>query len=238
MSDRLFGLHAVTAALEAGTVERLWVAEGRRDKRLRDLLDSAHRAGVPVEEVERRRLDELAGGGRHQGVVAAGSAAVRAWPQLEADAAAGGLWLALDGVQDPHNLGACLRTAEAAGCQGVIVPADRAARLTPTVRKVAVGAAERLPFYTVTNLARSLEALGEQGLFSVGLAGEGESLLWEVDLRAPLIIVMGAEEKGLRRLTRRACDALAHLPMAGAAESLNVSVATGVALFEAVRQRR
>ncbi|MFW6350397.1 MAG: TrmH family RNA methyltransferase, partial [Thiohalospira sp.] len=108
MSDRLFGLHAVTAALEAGTLDRLWVAEGRRDKRLRELLEAARHAGVPVEEVERRRLDELAGGGRHQGVVATGAAAVRAWPQLEADAAAGGLWLALDGVQDPHNLGACL----------------------------------------------------------------------------------------------------------------------------------
>ncbi|SFD69701.1 23S rRNA Gm-2251 2'-O-methyltransferase [Thiohalospira halophila DSM 15071] len=238
MSERLFGLHAVAAALEAGTVDGLWVADNRKDRRLGELVDAARAAGIAVEEVDRRRLDELAGGGRHQGVVASGAAVARSWPQLEAAAAGGGLWLALDGVQDPHNLGACLRSAEAAGCEGVIVPADRAARLTPTVRKVAVGAAERLPFYTVTNLARSLEALGEMGLFSVGLAGEGASTLWDVDLRGPLVLVLGAEEKGLRRLTRRACDTVAHLPMAGAAESLNVSVAAGVALFEAVRQRR
>ena len=236
MSERLFGLHAVAAALEAGTVDGLWVAERRKDRRLGELVDAARAAGIAVEEVDRRRLDELAGGGRHQGVVASGAAVTQGWPQLEAAVAGGGLWLALDGVQDPHNLGACLRSAEAAGCEGVIVPADRAARLTPTVRKVAVGAAERLPFYTVTNLARSLETLGEMGVFSVGLAGEGEATLWEVDLRGPLVLVLGAEEKGLRRLTRRACDTVAHLPMAGAAE--NVSVAAGVALFEAVRQRR
>ncbi|MFO8156478.1 MAG: 23S rRNA (guanosine(2251)-2'-O)-methyltransferase RlmB, partial [Thiohalospira sp.] len=146
-------------------------------------------------------------------------------------------WLALDGIQDPHNLGACLRTAEAAGAAGVIAPRDRAAGLTATARKVATGAAERLPFYQVTNLARTLKELGAAGLFIVGAAGETDTNLYEVDLTGPLILVLGAEERGLRRLTRENCDVVARLPMAGEAESLNVSVAAGVCLFEAARQR-
>jgi 23S rRNA (guanosine2251-2'-O)-methyltransferase len=146
--------------------------------------------------------------------------------------------LVLDGVQDPHNLGACLRSADAAGVDAVIVPKDKAAGLTPVVRKVACGAAENVPFFQVTNLARTLRDLQERGIWLIGAAGEAESSLYQADLRGPLALVMGAEEQGMRRLTREHCDVLVNIPMAGSVESLNVSVATGICLFEAVRQRR
>lgn len=237
MSNRVHGLHAVRAALEAGTLRRVVVDERRNDRRLSELIADCETAGVPVETSRRQRLDDLAEGGRHQGVVGEGAARVGGWAELSDAAAMGGLWLALDGVQDPHNLGACLRTAEAAGAAGVIAPRDRAAGLTATARKVATGAAERLPFYQVTNLARTLKELGTGGLFIVGAAGDPDTTLYEVDLTGPLILVLGAEERGLRRLTRENCDVVARLPMAGGAESLNVSVAAGVCLFEAARQR-
>jgi len=146
--------------------------------------------------------------------------------------------LILDGVQDPHNLGACLRSADAAGVHAVIAPKDRAAPLTDTVRKVACGAAEHLPFVTLTNLARTLKRLKQAGLWLVGTADDAEQSLYEVDLKGPLALVMGAEGKGLRRLTRESCDFLVHIPMAGSVECLNVSVAAGVCLFEAARQRK
>lgn len=237
----VYGMHAV-AALLARTPERvaaLRVQEGRADQRMQALLDTAGGAGIAVERVARARLDEL--DGRHQGVAA------RLTPgheYREADIAAllarsaRPLVLVLDGVTDPHNLGACLRSADAAGVDLVIAPRDNAASLTPVVRKVACGAAEVVPFVQVTNLARSLRNLQELGLWIVGAAGEADQTLYEQDLTGPIALVMGAEGGGMRRLTREHCDFLAKLPMAGSVSSLNVSVATGICLFEVVRQRR
>ena len=245
MAEQLIhGLHAVAAALnhEPAQVRGLWLERQRRDARMQALLDQAAGHGVPVHWAERTELDRLSGGARHQGIVA--RLAVRQWTHGEADlpellAAADGpaLLLALDGVQDPHNLGACLRSAAAAGVHAVIAPVDRAVSLNATVRKVACGAAEIVPFVQVTNLARTLRGLQEQGLWLIGAAGEADDTLYEVDFTPPTAIVLGAEEKGLRRLTREVCDRLARIPMAGGMESLNVSVAAGIFLFEARRQR-
>ncbi|MEE4378612.1 MAG: 23S rRNA (guanosine(2251)-2'-O)-methyltransferase RlmB [Candidatus Competibacteraceae bacterium] len=241
----LSGLHAVTAALRnhPERLESIRVERRRRDARIRGLLEEAERCGVSVRFTDRDELDRLSQQTRHQGVVAryAGSTAtVRDESDLPAllDAVQGPpLLLVLDSVQDPHNLGACLRSADAAGVHAVLAPADRAAGLTATVRKVASGAAESVPFIQVTNLARAMRQLQEQGLWFIGAASEAEQSLYAVDFTGPVALVMGAEEKGLRRLTRETCDVLAHIPMAGNVESLNVSVAAGVFLFEAVRQR-
>jgi 23S rRNA (guanosine2251-2'-O)-methyltransferase len=236
------GLHAVRAALaHAGSVGCLWVDRQRRDARLRSLIDQARAAGVTLERVARAELDALLPGVNHQGVVARCTGPVAGdesrLRQLVADTATP-LLLVLDGVTDPHNLGACLRTADAAGVDAVVAPRDRAAGLGPTVRKVAAGAAESVPFIQVTNLARTLAWLAEAGVWRIGLAGEGAGTLHETDLRGPLALVLGSEGRGLRRLTREYCDLLVHIPMAGSVESLNVSVAAGVALFEARRQRQ
>ncbi len=243
-TEQVVGLHAVEAALrhEPERVAGLWVDAGRRDARLATLVAGAGERGIAVHAVARAELDRMSGGARHQGAVArlTGVAAALGENDLEAilDAlAVPPLLLVLDGVKDPHNLGACLRTAEAAGAHALIAPADRAAGLTPTVRRVASGAAETLPFVQVTNLARTLRRLKERGLWVVGAAGEGTARLHEVDLAGPVALVLGAEERGLRRLTREVCDVLAAIPMAGSVSSLNVSVAAGVFLFEAVRQR-
>lgn len=240
----IFGLHAVLAVLrhEPDNLQGIWVEPRRRDARMRALLEQAERRGIPVHSQPRAELDRLSGGARHQGVVArrAGSPdAVREneLPALLAAAHQPALLLVLDGVQDPHNLGACLRSAAAAGVHAVIAPADRAAGLTATVRKVACGAAETVPFVPVTNLARTLRALQNQGLWVIGAAGEAQSSLYDIDFTGPTAIVLGAEEKGLRRLTREVCDNLARIPITGSVASLNVSVATGIFLFEAVRQR-
>jgi 23S rRNA (guanosine2251-2'-O)-methyltransferase len=242
--ELIHGLHAVAAALkyEPEQVRGLWVERQRRDARMQALLDQASGHGVAVHLAERAELDRMSGGARHQGVVA--RLAVRQRSHGEADlpellAAADGptLLLVLDGVQDPHNLGACLRSAAAAGVHAVIAPADRAAGLNATVRKVASGAADITPFVPVVNLARTLRGLQEQGVWIVGAAGEADTTLYEVDFTLPTAIVLGAEEKGLRRLTREVCDRLARVPMAGGMESLNVSVAAGIFLFEARRQR-
>lgn len=242
--DLVYGLHAVAAALkyESNRVRALWVERQRRDARLRDLLETA--AGtIPVHCVERAELDRLSGGARHQGIVA--RLEVRRvgldeadLPGLLAAANESALFLVLDGIQDPHNLGACLRSAAAAGVHAVIAPTDRAVGLNATVRKVASGAAEITPFVPVTNLARTLRGLRDLGIWIVGAAGEAESSLYEVDFTLPTAIVLGAEEKGLRRLTREVCDRLARIPLAeGGVESLNVAVAAGIFLFEARRQR-
>jgi 23S rRNA (guanosine2251-2'-O)-methyltransferase len=240
----IHGLHAVAAALkyEPEQVRGLWVERQRRDGRMQALLDQATRYGVATHWAERMELDQLSGGARHQGVVA--RLAVRQRSQGEADlpellaaTAEPPLLLVLDGVQDPHNLGACLRSAAAAGVHAVIAPADRAAGLNATVRKVACGAAEVVPFVSVVNLARTLRDLQDQGAWLVGATSEAEHTLYEVDFTLPTAIVLGAEEKGLRRLTREVCDRLARIPMAGGMESLNVSVAAGIFLFEARRQR-
>ncbi|PWV58532.1 23S rRNA (guanosine(2251)-2'-O)-methyltransferase RlmB [Plasticicumulans acidivorans] len=246
MSEEIvYGLHAVSAALkhEPERVVGLWVDRKRRDARLREVLELAETAGVPVHMEDGQALDRLSGGARHQGVFARCRAPARAWSEDDLDsvlAAIDGppLLLVLDGVQDPHNLGACLRSADAAGVHVVIAPADRSAGLTPTARKVACGAAESVPFIQVTNLARTLRELKERGIWLVGAAGEAERDLYAMDLRGASALVLGAEGKGMRRLTRDECDYLARIPMAGQVESLNVSVATGIFLFEAVRQRR
>lgn len=244
MSETLiFGLHAVQSALERdqASIEQLWIDRGRRDERMKRIISAAKSAGCPVEFVRRSELDQMAGEARHQGVIARCTVTMprneeQLWGLLDALETAAFL-LVLDGVQDPHNLGACLRSADAAGVHAVIVPRDRAVGLTPVVRKVASGAAETLPLIQVTNLARTLEALRQRGIWVIGAAGEAEKTLFETDLGGPLALVMGNEGKGMRRLTREHCDHLVKIPMAGNVESLNVSVATGICLFEAVRQR-
>lgn len=239
----LFGLHAVQAALDqdADSVQAIWLDAKRHDKRMTTLIDSAKASGVVVHTVDKQTVTEKAGSDKHQGVVA----------QCRAPAVKDEAWLArlletldeppflliLDGVQDPHNLGACLRTADAAGVHAIIAPKDRAASLTPTVIKVASGAAQTVPFIQVTNLSRTLKELKAAGVWLVGLDGYAEQTLYQTDLKGPLGIVMGAEGQGLRRLTKEHCDYLVKIPMLGSMESLNVSVAAGVCLFEAIRQR-
>ena len=239
----LFGLHAVQAVLKTSgsKIQELRVQKGRDDQRLKKILNLAEQQSVPVTWVLRSDLDALASG-RHQGVAAlcegAGVQDENYLFALLQELEEPPFLLILDGITDPHNLGACMRSADAAGVQAVIVPKDNAVGVTPTVQKVACGAAETVPLVVVTNLSRTLKQLQEQGLWIVGTAGEAEQLVYDVDLKGPIAFVMGAEEKGLRRLTRENCDLLVKLPMAGVVSSLNVSVATGVCLFEAVRQRK
>ncbi len=238
------GLHGVRAALRdhAEQVLELWVDAARHDQRLREIRQLAGKRGVAAQAVARKTLDRIAGGPRHQGVVARlkGSGA---FPEQDLDKLLENLdepafLLVLDGVQDPHNLGACLRSADGAGVHAVIVPRDRSVGLTPTVAKVASGAAGEVPLVRVTNLARTLNKLREHhGIWLVGTSGDAPRSLYEQDLRGPLALVMGAEGEGMRRLTTEACDYLVHLPMRGGVESLNVSVATGICLYEALRQR-
>ncbi|MGA7800814.1 MAG: 23S rRNA (guanosine(2251)-2'-O)-methyltransferase RlmB [Gammaproteobacteria bacterium] len=242
-AEYVFGIHAVEAALAegAGRCRALWVQAGPGNARLERLCGQARAAGIRIESVPRRALDELVGGARHQGVVvemhARGPGNEAGLAELLGTLAEPPLLLVLDGVQDPHNLGACLRSADAAGVHGVIVPKDRAAGLTPVVRKVACGAAETVPLFTVTNLARTLRSLKDAGVWIYGAAGEAEQSVYGLDLHGPVALVLGGEGKGLRRLTRELCDGLARIPMAGQVESLNVSVAAGILLFEARRQR-
>lgn len=241
--EQVFGIHAVQAVLqrEPERVQAVWLQVGRDDQRLQALRRQAEAAGVSVSEVPRRELDQRVAG-RHQGVVAELAVAGRQWQESDlvglVEQAQSPLILVLDGVTDPHNLGACLRTADAAGVTAVIAPKDKAVGLTPVVRKVACGAAEAVPFVQVTNLARSLRELQQLGVWLVGTAGEAGQSVYDADLRGAVALVMGAEGKGMRRLTRETCDFLVNLPMAGSVSSLNVSVATGICLFEAVRQRR
>lgn len=238
----LYGLHAMQAVLrsEPERVLEVFVLKGRDDERLHDIINQARRFGISVQFCHRKVLDDKVGGEQHQGVVA------KAKPARTLDdndlarfveQADNPFLLVLDGVTDPHNLGACLRTADAAGVDAVIVPKDKAAGLTATVRKVACGAAETVPLIQVTNLARTLKSLQQQGVWVVGTAGEATQTLYELQHRGALALVMGAEGKGMRRLTRETCDELVKLPMAGSVSSLNVSVATGICLYEIVRQR-
>jgi 23S rRNA (guanosine2251-2'-O)-methyltransferase len=219
----------------------MWVDAKRHDQRINAILQLADAAGVTVHTVGKGELESMVPSGRHQGVVAR-AAAPKVYSEVELDALLDRLevppfLLILDGVTDPHNLGACLRSADAAGVQAVIAPKDRAASLTPTAIKVASGAAQTVPFVQVTNLARCLRDLKERGIWLVGLDDYAEQTLYHTDLKGPLAIVMGAEGQGLRRLSKEHCDYLVNIPMAGTVESLNVSVATGVCLFEALRQR-
>ncbi len=245
----VYGLHAISELLKQHPedVLELLLQGGREDRRIAEVRALADAAGVAVQALERReferRLRQLPSGAVHQGVMALCRMGVSVLDERALDALLEGLsgpalLLVLDEVTDPHNLGACLRTADAAGVHAVIVPKDRSAPLNMTARKVACGAAETIPFVAVTNLSRTLEALQQRGIWIAGAAGEAQSSLYEIDFSVPIAIVMGSEGKGLRRLTREHCDYLMAIPMAGALSSLNVSVATGLCLFEAVRQRR
>jgi 23S rRNA (guanosine2251-2'-O)-methyltransferase len=235
------GLHSVRLALERNQVRRLLLDGRRRDRRCEELRALAAGRGVPVVEVHAGELERLAEGVRHQGAVAEieGSAPLSE-NQFETwlEQARNPLLLVLDGIEDPRNLGACLRAADGAGADAVVMPRRRAAGLTPAVRKTASGAAEALRLFTVTNLARVLDVMGECNVLRVGAVLDPEAAApWKIDLRGPLAMVLGSEERGLRRLTRDRMDALVALPMHGAAESLNVAVACGVLLYEALRQR-
>jgi len=238
----IHGFHAVTAKLRHAPddVREIYVAEGRQDGRARDLLKLAESAGVRVMPMEASRLDGLAGGGRHQGVVARVAAAPKhlTLDDILDTLAEPALLLVLDGVQDPHNLGACLRVADAAGAHAVVAPRDRACGLNATAIKVASGAADTVPYITVTNLARSLREMQEREVWVLGAAGEADRDIYAVEQKGAVAWVLGAEGAGLRRLTRETCDELARIPMLGTVESLNVSVAAGICLFEARRQRR
>ncbi len=239
----IVGLNAVVSALEhdAENVREVLLEAGGKNPRITDIEQEARRKDIDVRRVNQQALDGVAGGVRHQGA-AARYAAVKTWDEHEilglVEAAEGrALLLVLDGVQDPHNLGACLRSAAAAGATAVIIPKDKAVQINATVRKTSAGAADTLPIFSVTNLSRSLRELQKLGVWIYGLAGEADASLYAIDLKGNVALVLGSEGDGLRRLTRDNCDQLVKIPMPGNFESLNVSVATGVALFEAVRQR-
>jgi 23S rRNA (guanosine2251-2'-O)-methyltransferase len=240
--DLVYGLHAVRAVIDRAPERllELWMAEPRHDARARDLKERAEAAGLKVQRVGNESLAMLAGDVAHQGVVAT-VRPLKPWDEGALIASLGTLadplLLVLDGVTDPHNLGACLRTADAAGVAAVILPKDRSASVDAVARKVAAGAAEFVPTVPVTNLARALSRLKENGVWVVGLDGEADQTLHAADLNRPLALVLGAEGEGMRRLTRDSCDFLVRIPMSGQVESLNVSVAAGIALFEAGRQR-
>jgi len=240
-SRYLHGFHAVGAKLrqDPEAIFEIFVANQRADARAKDLIARAELAGVRVMPVDSARLDGMTGTHRHQGVVARIDARQRALKV--ADVLEGlvepALLLVLDGVTDPHNLGACLRVADGAGAHAVIAPKDRAVGLNATAMKVASGAADTVPYITVTNLARTLRELQDAGIWCIGAAGETDKSLYAIDQRGPVAWALGAEGDGLRRLTRETCDELAKIPMYGEVESLNVSVASGVCLFEARRQR-
>jgi len=244
--ELVFGIHAVNELIKRSPERfiELFLLKGREDERLMPIINLSRKYGISAQMVNRKVLDDKTKGEQHQGVVARVTPG-RNYSEADLDdlmsqANAKGqeaFFLILDGVTDPHNLGACLRNADAAGVQAIIVPKDNAARLTGTVRKVAVGAAETVPLVQVTNLARTMKALQEMGVWIIGTAGETDTCLYDVKLSGAMALVMGAEGKGMRRLTRENCDQLVKLPMAGSVSSLNVSVATGICLFEMVRQR-
>jgi 23S rRNA (guanosine2251-2'-O)-methyltransferase len=240
-SKMIFGFHAVTARLrqEASSVEEIYVDTDRKDGRMKDLLYAAKGANVRIIQADDTRLSAIVGTRRHQGVVAkAGEISLAMNLDELLDAIDGPpLLLILDGITDPHNLGACLRVADAAGAHAVIAPKDRAVGLNATVAKVASGAAETMPYITVTNLARTLRELKERGVWLIGTSDDAELGLYQADFSGPSALIMGSEGEGMRRLTREACDVLVSIPMFGSVESLNVSVASGVCLFEGRRQR-
>ena len=241
----LFGFHAVTVRLKTAprSVSEIHVDAGRRDPRMRAFLERAQQAGAKIVDSDEARLQRLCGSPRHQGIVARVTAPPRSHSlddTLDAVVAEGrgpALLLVLDGVTDPHNLGACLRVADGAGAHAVIAPKDHAVGLSATVAKVASGAADSMPYFMVTNLARTLGELKERDIRIVGTAEDAGRSLYDADLAGPVALVLGAEGKGMRQLTARHCDELVRLPMRGAVESLNVSVASGICLYEALRQR-
>lgn len=241
----LFGFHAVGVRLKTApaSIIEVYFDASRRDQRMRQFLDRAREAGVRLIEADGLRIAKLAGSHGHQGLAARVQAVEQATSlddlldQLEASGEPA-LLLVLDGVTDPHNLGACLRVADGAGAHAVIAPKDHAVGINATVAKVASGAAETMPYFMVTNLARTLGELKERNIWIIGTSGDAPRTVYEVDLKGPVALVLGAEGPGMRQLTRKTCDELVSIPMKGAVESLNVSVASGVCLYEALRQRR
>lgn len=237
----VFGFHAVGVRLKMApkSVVEVFIDASRRDARMRQFLERAKEANITIHEADGLRLSRLAGNHGHQGVVAR---VVEVQNQHSLDDLLDSLTvppllLVLDGVTDPHNLGACLRVADGAGAHAVIAPKDHAAGINATVAKVASGAADSVPYFMVTNLARTLNELKERNIWVIGTAGEATKSIYQMDMRTPTALVLGAEGPGMRQLTRKTCDELVHIPMQGAVESLNVSVASGVCLYEAVRQR-
>ena len=243
-SQWVAGINAVASAIEhdAEHVREVLLEAGARNPRITEIEGNARRLGIEVRRVAQQALDGVAGGLRHQGAVAR-YAAARTWdehelPELVEAAEGRALVLVLDGVQDPHNLGACLRSAAAAGATAVVIPRDKAVQVNATVRKTSAGAADRIPVVRCSNLSRCLRELQKLGVWIYGLAGDVDGSLYALDLTGNVALVLGGEGEGLRRLTREHCDGLARIPMPGDMESLNVSVAAGVVLFEAVRQRQ
>ena len=241
--NKLFGIHALQAALDYSPekIMHVWVDTQRQDKRLGSLLEQLAQHHINIEKSDRKKLDRFAEGKSHQGIVADVQL-----PALQSEAQLKDLvqslttqpfFLILDQVQDPHNLGACLRSADAAGVNGIIITKDNATGITPTVCKVASGAAETIPVYQVTNLARCLRWLKTENIWIIGSTGDAEQTIFETDLDIPLALVMGTEGSGMRRLTQEHCDLLVKIPMIGQVESLNVSVAAGIMIYEALRQR-
>lgn len=240
---KIFGIHAVQAALDfsANKIKHVWVDNQRQDKRLSPLLKQLQRLNIVIDKADRKRLDKLTDGKNHQGIVAEVELpAVHSEEELKhivTTITEVPFFLVLDQVQDPHNLGACLRSADAAGVHGIITTKDNSAGITPTVCKVASGAAETVPVYQVTNLARTLRWLKEQNIWIVGATGETEESIFTADLTLPIALVMGTEGSGMRRLTQEQCDFLVKIPMVGQVESLNVSVAAGIMIYEIFKQR-
>ena len=245
-SKNLFGFHAVGVRIKTApkSVFEVFYDVQRRDLRMRSFLDRARDSGIKLVESDGLRLAKMCGSHGHQGVVARVDALAQVTSldelleQLEASGVAAPLLLVLDGVTDPHNLGACLRVADGAGAHAVIAPKDHAAGINATVAKVASGAAETMPYFMVTNLARTLGELKERNIWCIGTSDDAPKTIYDVDLKGPVALVLGAEGEGMRQLTRKTCDELVSIPMHGAVESLNVSVASGVCLYEALRQRR
>ena len=237
----LFGFHAITVRMKTApkSVIELHVEANRRDARMRSFVDRARDANIKIVETDGERLDKLAGSSRHQGVVALVEVVAMPHSLDEVVEAIDGppLLLVLDGVTDPHNLGACLRVADGAGAHAIVAPKDHAVGVNATVAKVASGAAETVPYIMVTNLARTLNELKDFDIRVIGTSDDAEQDLYDLDLTGPVAFVLGSEGDGMRQLTRKTCDQLVRIPMAGAVESLNVSVAAGVCLFEALRQR-
>jgi 23S rRNA (guanosine2251-2'-O)-methyltransferase len=237
----LFGFHAITVRMKTApkSVIELHVESNRRDARMRSFVDRARDSGIKIVETDGDRLDKMAGTSRHQGVVARVEVVAMPHSLDEVIEAVEGppLLLVLDGVTDPHNLGACLRVADGAGAHAIVAPKDHAVGVNATVAKVASGAAETVPYIMVTNLARTLNELKDFDIRVIGTSDDAELTLYDIDLTGPIAFVLGSEGDGMRQLTRKTCDQLVRIPMAGVVESLNVSVAAGVCLFEALRQR-
>ncbi len=242
-ASKIFGIHAVQAALDysADKILKIWVDEKRQDKRSTELIKKLQRLAIPLEKSDRKKLDRMTDSKNHQGIVIeVEMPSIHSEEELKhvvKTMTETPLFLVLDQVQDPHNLGACLRTADAAGVHGIIITKDNSASITPTVCKVACGAAETVPVYQVTNLARILRWLKEQNIWIMGTTGETDQSVFSADLTLPLALVMGTEGTGMRRLTQEQCDFLVKIPMTGTVESLNVSVAAGIIIYEAFKQR-